>query len=102
MSVSKHNLTVRMGKIGMAWATTDAKHTSPDDPMGDQVRGRKTYHVHPDCGEPWANAIKRFDTLKDLAEYISLREAYNDVIQNGVTNYNDQYVLSLEDELRQY
>jgi len=71
---SKKNLTERMSKLGMAWAGRSDKYVSPDDPMGDQVRGRKTYHVHPDASWPEVTAILRFDTLRELGEYIEARE----------------------------
>ena len=99
---SKTQLTNRMEKLGMAWATRSDKHVSPDDPLGDQVRGRRTYHVHPDRSEPYSSAVKRFDTLQDLGEYITLRETYAQVVEYGIENYDEKWVLSLEDDLRQY
>lgn len=86
---SKRQITNRMEALGMAWATRSDKYVSPDDPMGDQTRGYKTYHVHPDRSEPWATAIKRFGTLGELEEYITLREKYAQAIEDGDEDYAD-------------
>ena len=86
---NKKQITTRMRKLGMAWATSSDKHVSPDDPLGEQVRGHKTYHVHPDRSQPWQNAIRRFDTLRDLEEYIGWREKYAKAIEEGNQEYAD-------------
>jgi len=67
----------------MAWATTDKKHCSPNDPLGDQMEGRKTYHVHPDVSRPHQNQIRRFGSLRELGQYLSDVEAAQEAESRG-------------------
>ena len=84
---SKKQITTRMRALGMAWAIQSDKFVSPNDPMGAQVRGEKTYHVHPDASEPWQNAIKRFRTLNELSEYLDWREKVAEAVKAGDESY---------------
>jgi len=70
MSKRQDRITKRLREAGMAWATSATKCTLPDDPMEDQIAGRKTYHVHPDASHPHSRDVRRFDTLDDLEDYL--------------------------------
>ena len=86
---SKKQITARMDKIGMAWAGTAERHVSTSDPMAVKVRGTKFYHVHPDRDRPEVTAIMRFRTLRELDEYIDLREKYLQAVNSGDHEYAD-------------
>jgi len=83
MSRQKTRITEKMRKLGMAWATTDRKHCSPNDSLEDQAAGRKTYHVHPDVSYPHQNHIKRFGSLRELNQYLSDIEAAQEAEARG-------------------
>ena len=52
--------------IGACWAVRSDKYVGADDGYD----ARPTYHVHPDAGYPHVNAIKRFESLDELANWI--------------------------------
>lgn len=52
--------------IGACWAVRSDKFCDANDPYGDQIDGRKTYHIHPDRSEPRQNSVKRFDSLDEI------------------------------------
>jgi hypothetical protein len=55
--------------VGAAFATRGDKYIDPNDPLG----SKPTYHIHPDRHEPWQNAILRFRTLQEIADYAVAR-----------------------------
>jgi len=75
MSKQKDRITKRLRQAGMAWATSATKHVHPDDPMENQIAGRKTYHVHPNANHPHSRDVRRFDTLDELEDWLDERDA---------------------------
>jgi len=70
MTNQKARLTRLLGEVGAVWAVTMDKCILPDDPLEDQMAGRKTYHIHPDQSHPHADSIQRFTNLKTLEAWI--------------------------------
>jgi len=70
MTAQKDRLTRLLGEIGACWAVTTDKTVLPNDPLEDQIAGRKTYHIHPDKSEPRTGYIQRFTNLKELEAWI--------------------------------
>lgn len=70
MTAQKDRITRSLSKIGACWAVTMDKCILSDDPLEDQIAGRKTYHIHPDQSEPRQEYIQRFDSLKELEKWI--------------------------------
>lgn len=70
MTAQKDRITAELLKIGACWAVSSDKFCSPDDPLEDQAAGRATYHIHPDRTEPRAEYIQRFDSLRELEDWI--------------------------------
>ena len=95
---TRANLTERMLRLGMAWALRRDKYVSPDDPLEDQMRGRKTYHVHPDRSYPHQNHVKRFNSMADLEQYVELREQYAEAVQREDQGQMER----LADELEEF
>ncbi len=52
--------------IGACWAVRSDKYVSADD----DYDAKPAYHVHPDATYPHVNAIKRFESLNELASWI--------------------------------
>ena len=71
---SKKKVTEGLREIGACWAVRMDKFVDPGDNW--RMDGRPiaaTYHIHPDCERPEQSATLRFDTLKEIAEYIEAR-----------------------------
>ncbi len=68
ISTAKERITEGLNDIGAGWASSSAKHRSPNDPQGVT---RATYHIHPDVSEPWQDDIERFDTLAEIEAWIA-------------------------------
>lgn len=60
----------KLGELGMSWAVQQGKYVGPNDPLESQIKGRKTYHIHPDKSEPRGDYMVRFDTLNELEEWL--------------------------------
>lgn len=70
MSKQHDRITRKLAELGMAWAVRSDKFCDPNDPLEDQMAGRKTYHIHPDAARPHQNDIRRFDSLKEVEEWL--------------------------------
>jgi len=68
--MNHRQITQGLKEIGAAWAVRSDKWCSPNDPLDDQIKGIKTYHIHPDRSYPHQNSIKRFYSLAEIAAYI--------------------------------
>ena len=79
----KARITRRLAELGMAWATREDKYISPNDPLEDQIRGRATYHIHPDASYPHESHIKRFASLREIEEYLDACERAEQAAANG-------------------
>jgi len=79
----KKQVSKRLAELGMAWAVRDDKFTDPGDPMDAQVRGEKTYHVHPDRTRPEGTAVKRFHSLQEIADYCNAVEMAQQLFAAG-------------------
>jgi hypothetical protein len=66
MTAQKDRITRQLTGLGAAWAITSDKFISPDDEFG----AMPTYHIHPDASYPHINSIERFDTLREIEEWI--------------------------------
>ena len=71
----KDRITKGLREIGAAWAVRNDRYCSPNDPLEDQIEGKRTYHVHPDASYPHQDHIVRFRNLDEIAAYIKAREA---------------------------
>lgn len=71
MSKQHQRISKKLQQKGAAWAVRSDKHVSPNDPMQDQIDGRKTWHVHPDASHPHQGCILRFDTLAEIEKWLS-------------------------------
>lgn len=71
MKVSKRIDRIRhkLTRTGANFATTFDKYIDPSDP----VDARPTYHIHPDCKNPHANLVQRFQNLNNLEGYANAR-----------------------------
>lgn len=69
----KNQITKRLESIGAAWAVKDEKYIGTNDP-GDPWKLKPTWHIHPDCTYPHINNIARFESLRDLSEWITTIE----------------------------
>jgi len=69
-SKKKDRITKGLRKIGAAWAVRSDRYCSPNDPLEDQIEGKRTYHVHPDASFPHQDNIKRFRNLDEVQAYI--------------------------------
>jgi len=65
------NISKCLKARGAAWAVQAAKYCSPDDPLENQIKGRRTWHIHPDANYPHQNSIKRFDTLDQIEQWLA-------------------------------
>jgi len=70
----KDTISTGLSEIGACWAVRKDRYTDPGDPYGAQVRGERTYHIHPDASRPYVSAMLRFRTLDQIAEYIKVRK----------------------------
>ena len=73
-------LTTRLQALGGTFCVQVAKYCDPNDPLENQVNGRKTWHVHPNAAYPHQNSVQRFDTLDQLEDWLDewedTRDAY--------------------------
>lgn len=82
MSKQHDRITQGLVAIGACWAVTSSKTILPNDGYD----AKPTYHIHPDCSYPHEDAIKRFDTLKQLMHWISLAKQAtpnDEIVWNG-------------------
>lgn len=60
------NLDKELEAIGAAWAVRSDKYIAPEDPFG----AKPSYHIHRDRYDPDRSGIKRFETRKQLENWI--------------------------------
>ena len=77
----KDRITKGLREVGAAWAVSNDRYCSPNDPLEDQVEGKCTYHVHPDASYPHQENIVRFRNLDEIAAYIAARKKANALIE---------------------
>jgi len=76
MSKRIDRITRRLEGLSACWAISATKFCSPNDPHANQLRGRKTWHIHPDQGHPHQDDVLRFDTLDAIEDWLDDAEAY--------------------------
>lgn len=67
---NKGQVTKALQAVGACWAVRTDKFCGADDPLEDQMAGRKTYHVHPDASYPHQDHILRFASLRAIMEWV--------------------------------
>lgn len=67
-------VTQGLADIGASWSGHDRKYSSINDPIADQVKNVKTYHVHPQANAPHSERVLRFHKLGEIAVYIRARK----------------------------
>jgi hypothetical protein len=65
--MNKKQITKGLLVIGACWAISAEKYQGTSF---NEFRPR--YHIHPDCSYPHEKNIMKFDTLRDIAGYISI------------------------------
>lgn len=70
MSKKHEAISELLDLIGAAWAVRSDKYIDPNDPLENQQKGRKTYHIFPVRTAPYQSSIKRFDTLQSISDWI--------------------------------
>ena len=71
MSAQKARITKQLEKRGMAWAVRADKFCDPNDPLENCAAGKRTYHIHPDASYPHWNSVERFNSLREIEEWLS-------------------------------
>jgi hypothetical protein len=70
MSQQHDRITRRLDELGMTWATRSDRYCDANDPLEDQIAGRKTYHIHPDRANPRYESILRFTSLREIEAWL--------------------------------
>lgn len=70
MSKQHDRITQRLRKLEMAWAVRSDRFCDANDPLDDQIEGRKTYHIHPNASYPHQLHIVRFDSMREIEEWL--------------------------------
>ena len=63
-------ISQKLHDIGACWAVTSEKYLSPNDPEWLGERRQKTWHVHPVANYPHQKNVMRFETLKELEQWV--------------------------------
>jgi len=61
--MNRKQITQGLEDIGACWAVTSKKTQLPGE-------DKKFYHIHEDASYPHVNAMLRFSTLQQIADYI--------------------------------
>ena len=71
MSKRQARITEGLLEVGACYATSSAKHVSPNDGFG----AKPSYHIHPDASYPHQDSIETYTSLEELAGYVEARKA---------------------------
>jgi|GEM_PF-5215089 len=82
ITARKERVTEGLQTIGACWAVTDKKTILPNDGFD----AKPSYHIHPDRTYPHEQAIYRFGSLQEIADYIITAKR----IEHDTATMNDQ------------
>ena len=74
MSLQHDRISRKLSAIGACWATRPDRYIDPNDPLGDQIKRRKTYHIHPDRSYPHQRHIMRFSSMREIEAWLKALE----------------------------